>query len=53
MLKEIDQDMHAGLIVYIPSWIYIKSLRKYKEIDPEILSRVLYNGTRAYYTSGP
>ena len=28
--------MHTGLIVYIPAWIYFKSRRNQKEIDPEI-----------------
>ena len=35
-LKEIDQEIHSGLIVYIPSQISIKSLSRQKDIDPEI-----------------
>ena len=31
-----SSEIHRGLIVYIPSQMYIKSLRKQKEMDPEI-----------------
>ena len=35
-LKQIDHEIHRGIIVYIPSQISIKSLRKQKGIDREI-----------------
>ena len=36
MHKEIDQEIHRGLLMYIPCYISIKSLRTRMEIDPEI-----------------